>query len=304
MRPRQRDDANIRVGAATTSSTWANGGSDPAASGDPEAATVYYAQPPAWLRYPEACLPPTTERFPEIPIRSDSDMHPQRREQLIHARVAAVNRITMFNALHADEAFQRRYKHQLGPYAVALLFWIPQDSTGRVLRTDRRFYALERRTADPGGLLKALADQVYSGWSTNGFEVRNSLVSHPDELWTPRELRDATFFGVALSSLDDAPGSGSWAQRCRRVAAADDLPTFCMVHCVDGGRLLVRRAGAEGHHAPKRSASVQLNTSGFAPFQWRYDTGLNSIPVDDPAAPVWHQLTELARMIHWGWGQR
>ncbi|MFD0575119.1 hypothetical protein [Dactylosporangium darangshiense] len=268
---------------------------------DGTAGQVHFAPPPEFVQHPESLMPPAEDLFPQIPIWYDAYL--PNRDAVIGLRAAIVERVRAFGQLHALEAFGRRFRGRpIGPYAVALLFWIPPDQQGRPLRIDRRYYPKVRLTGDPVDVLQQLVGQVHTGWATPGFNLRETLVSDPDPDWTAAQLGTAKFFGVALSSLDDPPGSGSWARNSPTVDHADDLPTLCMIQCIDGGRMVVRHLGADGRRAVQRSSSVALHTAaGFAPFAWKYEPSLNRIPVEHPDAHVWHQMRELARMIYWGW---
>ncbi|MFG2042113.1 hypothetical protein [Dactylosporangium sp. NPDC048998] len=270
---------------------------------DGTAEQVHFAPPPEFLQYPEPLAAPAEDLFPQVPVWPDGLL--PHRDAVIALRADIVERVRSFGRWHALEAFSRRFRGRpIGPYAVALLFWTAPDAQGRQLRIDRRYYPKVRLTSNPVDVLQQLVSQVHAGWATPGFNLRRTLVSDPDPDWTAAQLGTAKFFGVALSSLDDPPGSGSWARTSPTVDHAEDLPIMSMIQCIDGGRMVVRQLGAEGRRAVQRSSSVALHTvAGFAPFAWKYSPDLNRIPVEHPDAHVWHQLRELARMIYWGWGQ-
>lgn len=275
-----------------------HGRNDREAASTPEP-TTFQAPPPAWTKSPDPLAPPTREVPAELGLPNDDGLDPDRRRWRADLRVEAVLRATVFNAAHADEAFQRRYRQPLGVNAVALLFEVPRDQHGRRLRLDRRYYPAERRTGDPADVIHALAEVVYAGWAGRGFNVRE-LATHHDERWHATEVGHASFFGAALSCLDEVPRSGSWAKRHKRVDGVDALTTCSLVQCVDGGRMLIRQNAGTGGRTFDRAASANLNAGGYAPFTWRRDDDLNRLPVDDPFAGTWHALAELCRMIFWG----
>ncbi|MEU4217354.1 hypothetical protein [Actinoplanes sp. NPDC026623] len=132
------------------------------------------------------------------------------------------HRLRQFSVNHATQAWRRRYRSPLAPYALAYLFTQPiigaaGSSSIAEVRAATRLWKAGAESQHPIPLLAALSEQSRGRDPRLIWDLRTELANRSDDGMAD----DAVYIGLGLSSLDTP--TGTWDQVCRQATSELDI---------------------------------------------------------------------------------
>jgi hypothetical protein len=134
------------------------------------------------------------------------------------------HRLRVLSANHSNQAWQRRYRGPLAPYALAYLFTQPaakvEADAARVteVHAATRLWKAGPESQHPIPLLSALIEQVRGRDPRLPWDLREEIANRSD----PGMAVDAAYLGLGLSTLDT--NTGTFAQVCQTASTELDIP--------------------------------------------------------------------------------
>lgn len=177
-------------------------------------------------------------------------------------RSQVVLRMRKMTALHAQHAWDQRYRDPLSPYGVAFFFYEPDQVLGGqlryVLRTGTRLFLDADAPPELPRLLYELARQAFD-WRQQGLDPYPLMTDRRDEM-SP----DARYLGVGVSSLDSR--WATWAETQRSAQGVTDVPGRGIAYLSDGTSFVCDR-GASGQFDEFRVRSTHSLHHGTVRWQ-------------------------------------
>jgi hypothetical protein len=242
---------------------------------------------------------------------------------MIDLRQQMLHRMLRMNAAHARHAWDNRNRQRIGPIAFAFFFSMADRTLPDRLRlfTDTRLYLDEKVARQPERMLATMCQQIYVALAEEGkslLDIRSLLVNSTDKDWpaghpVPPGLGgpgSAQFVGVGVSSLDTSSLStgprdtehGTWDEIMQSVEEVTEIPGLCLIQGTDGNRILVGRSPVARFTNNLVYSTGNLTPRGdMMPMRWVHNPELNNLAENDPNRATWHYLSELVRIVHWGW---
>lgn len=152
------------------------------------------------------------------------DAEDLRRWRVHDLRWQVFHRLRQLSVNHAGQAWQRRYRAPLAPYALGYVFTQPAaDVAGgaarvTVVRAATRLWKAGPESRHPISLLRVLTEQALGRDPRLGWDLREEIANRCDDGMAD----DAVYAGLGLSSLDTH--TGTWAQVCQTAGSELDIP--------------------------------------------------------------------------------
>lgn len=202
----------------------------------------------------------------------------------IDVRNQAVGRLRRMSFLHAQHAWDQRYRDPLAPYGLAFLFvqQTPQRRDRLTVNAATKLWLAGPETQHLPRLLFDLNEFVGRRMQAGPLDLRTELANRVDE----GMAADATYAGVGLSSLDTH--TGVWEQVRERVDSVGEVPGRVLIVLTDSTTIVCERRGTNEYNAFQIHSTQSLGDAfgGLYRWSWSQPDELRQ----DPA---------LAETLHW-----